>query len=87
MSGVTLHFSALGDAWSGRGNDVLMLAERESLCALAYLPADLAKLRWESIDHENKVKLLLAFRRGVDLGLACARLLIFEADRQDAGEG
>lgn len=74
-------FSAVAHAW----HEYIGLSERESICALAYVPLETAKLKWPSIAQEYRAKIVLAFRRAVELGAICGWALISEAERQKAG--
>jgi hypothetical protein len=68
-------FARIAHAWG----ELIGLSERRSLCALAYLQPALADMRWSRIPPEQQDKLILAFRRAIELGEICATVLIREA--------
>jgi len=70
----------LADAWDGRGRNVLTPpSEHGALLTLAHLNVELWHLRWDELSGDQRRALVLAARRAVELGRACA--LIFGAGR------
>lgn len=59
-------FDAIGAVW-----DDSMPSECEALCALIYLDGA-AKLRWSQLSPDQRRKLILAFRRAIELGARCS---------------
>lgn len=54
----------------------LMPSERAALCALAYIGAHRAQLRWSQLTPREHHQLAIALRRAIDLGQTCALALM-----------
>lgn len=64
----------LSEAWNLDGRHPFDISGREhrALLAIAYLPVELQKRRWEDLTAEQRDRLIVAARRGVEFGRACA---------------
>ncbi len=63
----------LAEAWDGSGRVALVPPfEHQALLALAALPSGLGRQRWDQLDAAQRQSLLVAARRMVTLGRACA---------------
>ena len=64
----------LAEAWDLQGRHCFAAGGREhrALLSLAYLPADLEKRRWHQLTEEQRRRLIVAARQGVEFGRACA---------------
>lgn len=77
-----LQFAALADAWDCIGDNVLMPVEREALCALAGIDPAWARRRWRDLSLRQHDQVILATRRAVEVGAACALALLRTAQVQ-----
>lgn len=78
VDGYEFKFDVLRAAW----REVLTISERQALCVLGFVPEPCAHQRWDAIPADDRARLILAFRRGIDLGQACAEAIIEEHARQ-----
>lgn len=64
---------SIGQAWN---EELMPASERVALCALMFVEPDVASQRWESIPAPTREKLVLAFRRAIDLGAVCSKAML-----------
>lgn len=64
----------LAEAWDLQGRHAFLAGggEHRALLGLAYLPMELAKKRWNDLTGEQRRRLVVAARQGVDFGRQCA---------------
>jgi hypothetical protein len=63
----------LAEAWDGRGRHSFAPPnEHFALCGMAGLPRDVAGMRWSDLTPAERRALLVAARKAVELGRACA---------------
>lgn len=64
----------LAEAWDCAGRHPFEAggSEHRALLALAYLPLDLADRHWSQLTADQRRRVLIAARKAVDLGRACA---------------
>jgi hypothetical protein len=68
------YIARLAEAWNLEGRHCFAAGGREhrALLSLAYLPPELEKRRWEDLTAEQKRRLIVAARQGVEFGRALA---------------
>jgi hypothetical protein len=64
----------LGEAWDLGGRQCLLAGrtEHRALLALAYLPTELDRRRWNDLTPDQRERLLVAARKAVEFGRQCA---------------
>lgn len=68
-------FQTVADAWNG-ARQCFWVREKRALCELAYVDAAHAERRWEELPGPVREKLVAGVRAGVELGAACASLIL-----------
>jgi len=62
----------LAEAWDGTGRHALTGPEQRSLLELAFLPPHLSRVPWSRLHEEQRQRLIVAARKGVEFGRHCA---------------
>lgn len=68
------YVARLSEAWNLEGRHCFLAGrtEHRALLSLAYLPLELEQRRWEQLTEEQRQRLMVAARRAIEFGRACA---------------